>query len=222
MRLWIVSIVFILLLGCIITGEEGNVTQNVTQNVTPDGDNVTIPVNDTNGTNVTVVAPPPKAWETYTTEQFSFEYPVNMSTQESDGVFAAENVIGGQTFEVLIVMHYNTSKVHGFNQDKEFREAPSQATTTFLMEDMDEDPIHMLDSAEEIGETSEFSIGRDVFVSEVPFKIRFGGSEKKYTGYGLSMYVPERSLHVKMRVIALNSQLAEDMKDQFLLSFRLE
>jgi len=90
------------------------------------------------------------------------------------------------------------------------------------LEDQEDDPAQLLSDAYEIGNLSTFAIVRDAYVAEVPFKIRFSDTGPTYTGYALDLYAPERSLHVKFRVIALNPQIAEDLRDRFLLSFRLE
>ncbi|MBD3209771.1 hypothetical protein GF318_00120 [Candidatus Micrarchaeota archaeon] len=223
MRTIILAFISLLMLGCIIGGEEGNQT-NVSED---NASNITEPVNVSNAANATNATnqtngTQPSRWERYQAGEFSFEYPVRMETQGGAGLFTGEHSVENQTNEALAVMYYNTSAVYGRNQDKEFKETPSETATLLLEDDIGEDPIMMLHDAEEIGGISEFSIGRDAYVSQAPFKIRFFESGKLYNGYALSIYVPERSLHVKFRVIALNPQLAKDIKDQFLLSFRLE
>lgn len=227
MRLFWIVAASLLLFGCLMGGTEENTTENVTvANDTQDNIMVLInasDVNDTiNVTNMTNVTEPEPKWERYDAGDFSFEYPINMETQEANGLFTGEHVISTGTGEILVVMFYNTSKVYGENQDKEFRERPSETATDLLMDDMEEDPIQMLDDAYDIGEISEFSIARDAHVSHTTFKIKFGDSDKTYYGHAISIYVPAYSLHIKYRGIALNSQLSDNMKNQFLLSFRLQ
>jgi hypothetical protein len=215
MRLTMAIMVLLLFFGCIGGGEEVNDT------VDSNGANVTVPVNDSVTANQTANAIP-SGWQTHTTDQFRFQYPSNMDVQEGQGLFTGDHAFDGTTGTVLVVMYYDASKVHGVNQDKEFQERPSQAATSLLKDDIDEDPIHMLDEAEETGNITEFSIGRDTFVSQVPFKIKFQGFINTYDGYALSMYVPERSHHIKVRIIALDPQKAEDILDNFLLTYSLE
>jgi hypothetical protein len=231
MRFFILMVMVVLSFGCI--GGEGQVNDTVADTGEGDGaaGNGTPQVNDTLEGNQTVdgagnqsaqANATPSVWESHSNGQFRFQYPKNMETDAGAGLFTGTHALDGTTGEILVVMHYDASKVHGTNQAQEFRERPSQAATTLLMEDMDEDPIHMLDSAQEVGDISEFSVGRDTYVSQVPFKVKFDNFINTYEGYALSMYSPERSLHIKVRIIALDPGKADDILDQFLLSYSLE
>ena len=222
MRLTALFLFSVLLFGCIISdGDTNQTTNDSTQlNDTVIHVNVTEP-NDTNLTNQSE-SNQTKIYERYYTEEFSFEYPLNMDLQTSPGLFAADHVFNGETGEIMVVMFYNLSKVYGPNQEKAFGENPSETATDFLNDDIEQDPIQMLDSAEEVGDITEFAIVRDGYVSEVPFKIRFSETGKRYNGYALSIYVPERSLHMKVRIVALDPKLAENIKNNFILSFRME
>ena len=220
MRLTILFLISLLLFGCIIGNGETNQTNDSVQSNDSNFVNDST-VNDTNLTNQTEQNQT-KIFERYYTDEFSFEYPANMDLQTSPRVFAGDHVINGETGEIMVVMFYNISSVYGPNQEKEFMETPSETATDFLYDDIEEDPVQMLDSAEDVGDITEFAIVRDGYVSEVPFKIRFSETGKRYNGYALSIYVPERSLHIKVRIVALDSKLAENIKDNFILSFRME
>lgn len=215
MKVILVIMVFLagmLVLGCISLGNrtnESNVTSNVTNNVTNNITNQT--ANQT------------KDWVRYTAKSFSFEYPANTMIQEGSGLFMAQSSIGaGTTGEVLVVTYINTSAVYGQNKDKIFRENPTKTASDFLIEDKEDDPAKFLDGASEVGQITTFSLGRDTYIAEVPFKTKFSGFQSTYDGYALDMYVPERSLHVKVRILAIDPIKSKNLRDQFLLSFRIE
>lgn len=197
----------LLLSGCIIGGEPANATENQTE------------ANET--INETEVQRPLK-WERYYAEDFSFEYPADMDTGDAVGLFWGERVIQEREMELMMVMYFNASDAYGINQDKIFQEKPSEAATDLLMEDMEFDPVYILDGATEIGNITEFSIARDAYVSYVSFEAEFYESGYIYYGHALSIYIPERSQHIKVRIIARNPDIAEDIKAKFLLTFRLE
>ncbi|MCI0503389.1 hypothetical protein L0Y65_01610 [Candidatus Micrarchaeota archaeon] len=222
----------LVLIGCISFGERmGNGTGNESANTTvPPAGNVT--ENQTgnatqNDTNQTPPIPPPKLYERYMAKGFSFEYPINMSVQESrgsyGGIFTGTHQFDGQTGEMLVVSFVNTTSVFGPNREAILRNNPTKAASDFLQEDEVSDPAgSFLSSAYDVGELSNFGVARDGFVAEAPFKIRFSEGGKSYTGYAMDIYVPERSLLAKVRIIALDSGKAEDIRDNFLLSLRIE
>ena len=74
MRIFAIFALLLLVIGCISLEGRDNVTED---NVSVD--NVTGPINQT------VVGP--SEWERYMAPSFSFEYPANMKTQESRGIF---------------------------------------------------------------------------------------------------------------------------------------
>jgi hypothetical protein len=237
MRIIALLVASILLLGCISFGErmsndtngtgnatapEANQSQNTAQNASQDaGQNIT-----QNETNQTLI-PPPKTHERYVAEGFSFEYPINMAAQQSNGsnggIFSGTHNIDGRTGEMLIVTYINTSSVYGMNKEEIFRTNPTKTASDFLVEDKASDPAgNMLNKAFDVGNITTFGLARDAFGAQLPFKIRFGDSNITYTGYALSVYIPERSIHAKVRIVALDSGLAESMRDDFLLSFRID
>lgn len=196
---------------------EGNASSGAVQNAT---------ANDTNVT-VTAPEPPPAVYERQYSRGFSFEYPVNGSVQVSPGsyggIFTFTHVASGQTAEILMVSNLNTTAVYGQNKDTILRADPTKAASDFLLQDEHDDPLGgLLESAYEVGEVKTFGIARDGFAAQAPFRIRFGNSNKSYSGHAISIYVPERSLHVKARIIALDSEKADSIRDNFLLSFRIE
>ncbi len=196
----------ILLFGCTEVTDRSNETN--TSNIT----------NITNVSNQTVA---PAKWVRYNASGFSFEYPTNMDVQNSTGIFTGDHQINGQTGEMLIVVYYNTVKAYGENRDKTFQENPSVTASELLEEDMEDDPAQILDDAKSTGEISTFSLSRDAYASEVPISTTFSGSTSKFKGYAISIYVPERSLHMKVRVLARDSSKANDIRDRFISSFRI-
>jgi len=211
MRITMIFILSLLALGCISLDDRGNVT-NVTENVT--FDNVSDEVDQN-------LSEPPR-WVRYYAPSFSFEHPVKMETQQAAGIFSGTQELNGQTAEILVVVYLDTAAIYGENQDDIFKANPTKAASDFLLEDQEDDPAQILDDAEEIGDMSTFTIVRDAYVAEVPFKIRFSETGPRYTGHAMDLYLPERSLHVKFRVLALEPEVAKQIRDQFLLTFRLE
>jgi hypothetical protein len=193
----------VLLFGCVEPREEVNETNITVQNETP-------PV---------VVD---KNWDRYNASGFSFEYPSNMAVQFSQGIFAGDHQIKGETGEMLIIIYYNTEKVYGENRNKVFKENPEVAVSELLAEDHESDPAQILDQVETFGEVSTYSISRDTYISEAPITLRFSNSETKFHGYGISMFSPDRSLHLKVRVIAKDQAKADSIRERFFSSFWIE
>lgn len=180
--------------------------------------------NATNLTNITVAPPPPPEWLRFNATAFSFEYPANMNAEAQPGVFTGIHELRGQpgqTGEVMVVLYFNTSAVYGPNRDNEFRAEPSRATSDFLIMDRINDSAGILSSAYYVGELRTFAILENAFAAEVPFKTKFNAN-KTYEGYAIDLYIPERSIHAKVRILALDQARADAMKRQFLLSLRPE
>jgi hypothetical protein len=228
MRL-IALLIPLLLFGCITFGERSmNGTDNASANVSAPPEPPDNATNQTNMTNETEPPPPPpKVWERFIGKGFSFEYPLNMDVQQSDGtpggIFSGTHVFDGQTGEIMVVTFTDTLAVYGANKDGAFKTDPTKAASDFLQQDVKSDPAaSMLSGAYERGGLTTFGIGRDGSGAQMDFRIRFSGSNKSYAGHAADIYVPERSLLVKARVIALDPQLASDIYQNFLLSFRPE
>lgn len=209
MRKLIVLLLPLLVLGCISAGERGaNVSSNETMNLT--GDNET---------------QPPPAWLRYNATVVSFEYPANMQTSAEPGVFTGLHALElqpGQTAEMMVVMYLDTARVYGLNSDEEFRAEPTRAASDFLEADIEKDPAAILQYAYEKGNMTTFTIARDGYVAEIPFTARFASEGRSYSGRALDIYFPERSLHLKVRVAALDRDKAVQMRDRFLLNLRLD
>jgi hypothetical protein len=199
----------ILLFGC--TEMTGRSNETNASNIT----------NISNITNVSNQTTAPAEWVRFNASGFSFEYPANMDVQESIGIFAGDHQINGETGELLVIVYYNTIKKYGENRDKEFQENPSVTASELLEEDRKDDPAQILDDVDSFGEVSTFSLSRDAYASEVPISTTFSGTTSKFTGYAISMYVPERSLHMKVRVLARDSTKAEDIRDRLISSLRI-
>jgi hypothetical protein len=210
--------------GCISFGERaGNVSNNTTEQPPPP-----LPDNGTPETNMTPPPPPPPPqWERFTADSFSFEYPINMEVQKSSGassgIFSGSHEEGGQTFEVMVVTYLDTEAVYGKNKDEIYKDNPTKAASDLLIADKKEDPAgSLLSKASSTGELTTFAIARDGSAAQLPFKVVFSDSNKTYSGYAIDLYVPERSLLVRFRVIALDPDRARGIRDNFILSFRLE
>ncbi len=202
----------LLLLGCTAERGSANVTENATGNVTLNATNATA-ANGTSG------------YARFTAPSFSFNYPASMAvenaTGNASGIFTGRHQLAERTGEVLAVVYLNTSATYGSNADSIFQIDPTLAANGFLEKDKANDSAGFLNNAAGIGETRNFAAGRDVFIAEAPFEMRFT-SGTTYSGYALSIYVPARSLQVKVRILALDPDVAKQMRDGFVLSFRVE
>ena len=154
--------------------------------------------------------------------EFSFKYPDNMETEATETFFRGTHNFEGQTYEVLIVSHLDTKNAYGVNADESFKVNPIHAVTDFLEEDIEDDPNEILQHATEYGDVSTYFIVRNAAVAEVPFKLRFPSSQVSYNGYAIDIYIPERSQHVKARILGIDQKKADQIKEDFLLTFRVE
>jgi hypothetical protein len=136
-------------------------------------------------------------------------------------MFTGRHQLAERTGEVMAVVYLNVSDTYGVNAENEFRALPEIAASGFLERDKANDSAGFLTHAAEVGETYNFAVGRDIFIAEAPFTMRFT-SGTAYAGRALSIYVPERSLQVKVRILALDPAVAKQIRDEFLLSFRVE
>ncbi|MBU0527292.1 MAG: hypothetical protein ABH983_02570 [Candidatus Micrarchaeota archaeon] len=221
MKIIYLLLVGLLLFGCAAPVDRGNVSQNTTSSLQPE-DNISENQTIENETVQNQTEQVQRPYIRYNASQFSFEYPDNMEVDESTGIFSGIHNINGQTGELMVVVYYNTKTAFGENQDKIFQENPSAAVSTLLDEDMEDDQAQILHLAQDVGEVSTYSIGRDAEIAEVPIKLKFPDSKVTYQGYAFDLYSPERSLHAKVRILAIDKDLAEDIRDNFLLSFRME
>jgi len=223
----------ILLSGCLIKSNEGgtgaaNNTQN--QNTTPTVNPTnTTPQNITNQSvsgnvtqNVTQNVTLPSTWARFYFPDFSFEYPMDMKTSNSSGLFAGQHDLDDNTGEVMVVSVIDTVKTYGDNYDKDYQSHPTQAAADFLTQDKKNDPAGLLDNAYQFGNITTYAFGRDAYAAELPFDIHFQGFQNRYTGYAISMYIPERSKQVRVRIIALDPAVADAIRTTFIDTFRME
>jgi hypothetical protein len=196
-----------------------NATQNETLNATAN-QTLNATQNQT-AQNQTV----PKIWEKYSGARFSFDYPANMNLTEDrngpNGAIVGQHNLPERTAETLAVAYTDTKLTYGLNRDGEFRSHPSTTPSDLLLEDIKNDTMGFFMKASEIGSPSTFSIGREIYGAELPFKLVLN-SGTTYTGYAITLYVPERSLVVDVRILALDPDIARNIEQQFLLSFRIE
>ncbi len=217
MRLLAIMLSALLLLGCITMGNEGN--QGGGNDTAQPGQNTTQPA--TNGTGQgNQTGPSQQQWVRYNAGDFSFEYPEGMVTNAITGKFMGASRSGNLTTERMMLSSLNTLRTYGANKDEIFKANPGKAASDFLLQDADEDPLGLLDNGQTTGELSTSTIERDVYVSQMPFTLRSGGVT--YSGHAISMFVPARSLYVRARILATDPDRAEAIRDNFILSFRLE
>ena len=225
MRYLTLFVAIMLAFGCISLGDRTEIPAENDSEI-PLEENIT-EENITENETESPLPPPPTA-ERYFAPGFSFEYPIGMSVEDSkgstNGIFSASKELSaGQTGEIIVVTYMDTLATYGQNQDDIFKNDPTIAATDFLEGDMEEDPAGaLLHNAYLTGNISTFAIARDGVAAEIPFKIRFGDSNKSYSGYAADLYISERSLHIKFRVIALDPEKAESIYEDFVFSFRLE
>jgi len=226
--LLISALLMVSLSGCIIKGNDSNQTGNVTA-PPANASNTAItppPANNTTVSpppaNITANITPVISFTRHYFRDFSFEYPVSLNVSNSSNVFAGQHDLEGSTGEVMVVSVIDTKKVYGDPADRDFKGDPSKASADFLIQDKKDDPSNLLDLAYEYGEVSTFSIGRDAYVAQLPFSIHFSGFQSRYTGYAIDMYIPERSLEIRARIIALDPVVGKTMRDTFIETFRME
>jgi predicted small secreted protein len=231
MKLGLVTILLlaVLLAGCATergTGEQANdsvcnVSNATSGNTTSDAlqgnatSNATFPTNNASAS----------GYANFTASSFKFRYPANMEVEKSvigyNGIFLGKHQLAERTGEVLAVSYVNVSDAYGPNRDGIYQANPDIAAGGLLEMDLLNDSMGFLDNAAEVGQASNFAQGRDAFISEAPFSMKLS-SGTTYHGYAMSIYVPARSLHVNVRMLALNPDVAKQIRDEFLLSFRVE
>jgi hypothetical protein len=155
-------------------------------------------------------------------KDFSFEYPITLSVSNTSTVFAGEHNLLNSTAEVMVVSVIDTKQAYGIPKDDELKGNPTKAAADFLTSDKKSDPVGLLGNAYEYGSISTFSIGRDAYVAELPFKIHFEGFQSRYVGYALSFYIPERSIQLRVRIVALDPVVGESIRNMFIDTFRME
>ena len=170
-------------------------------------------------TNTTQSANFTSKWEQYDAKYFSFDYLDKMNVRSTTNTFVGEHHLSnGKTGEILVVAWLNISKVYGENVDHVYAANPTKTTSDLLLGDKNNNPDNVFNSYER-DDIITYAIVKDTYVAEVPFIIEENGV--RYNCYALSLYSPERSLYVKVRVAAIDPSVAEEMKKQFISSFRL-
>jgi len=226
----LVLAVSLLLSGCTADrGTNGNGTRNMTLNPAPnETQNLTTQNTTQNPQNETQNQPAynrSKDWRRFSSEGFSFESPANMNISEarqgSGGIITGEHMLPERTAEILAVRYLNITWVYGTNKDQELKSDPTKAAADFLSEDRKNDTMGFFMKASSMGNISTFAIGRDAYVAQMPFLLTMN-SGTSYSGYAMSIFVPERSLRIDVRILALDPAVAKDMEQNFLLSFSLE
>ena len=211
----------LMLLGCITLGERMTNETNQTYNESNQTINGTI--NETaNQTNQTVS---PSATSRFSASGFGFDYPINMDIDSEEtaagGVFTGVHSIGGRTAETLAVVYVNVTKAYGANREAILLADPTKAASDFLIKDRESDSMGFFMKASYLGDITTFGIRRDVYGAQMPFTLMLN-SGTVFSGYAMSLYIPERSIVLNVRIIALDSAKAKQIRDNLLLSLRLE
>jgi hypothetical protein len=205
----------LLLPGCADRGATTNIsngTMNTSANATDNGTTVP-PANLT------------PAWPRYNASGFSFPYLPSLVMSEEragpNGLISGQHSLPERTAEIMAVRFIDVNATFGKNRDSEMRPNPTKAASDVLVDDRINDTMGFFMKASYVGNITTYAISREAFVAEMPFKVMLN-SGTTYSGYALSVYVPERSLLLDIRLLALDSEIAKNMKEQFLLGFRLE
>jgi hypothetical protein len=211
----LMAIGIILLYGCTERLSDANQT-NATWGAAGNDSNAA------NGTN----APPPNvtAWPRYSAPGFSFYYLPALSMGEvkngPNGLISGKHELTERTGEIMAVRYIDAVATYGKNRDTELKANPSKAASDFLLAEKAGDSMDFLSQASSVGNISSFAISREAYGAEAPFRISLS-SGTTYTGYAITLYIPERSLFVDVRIVALDSDVAKEMEQQFLLGFSL-
>ncbi len=222
MRAVLALLALILLFGCLNFQRGGNNT-TVNQTINASGN---ASLNQTaNQTNQSVNQTPPEFMR-YNASGFSFGFPSDMTYQgtnnQFDGTFKAIHGTGNQTFEILIVTFVNTADKYGANRDAQYKLDSTLAASDFLESDRLDDSAGILDKADWVGNASVYSISRDAGAAEVPIQAKFGSLGTEFTGYAIDVYIPERSVLLRTRILALDQAKAYRIRQEFELSLRPE
>lgn len=163
----------------------------------------------------------PKTWERYSNDIFSFDYPGNMAIETGPGLILGTHYLpdSSQQAESLSVRYTNMSEKYGSNQDNIFKLNPTKTVTDFLLADMENDSMGVLLYAYNIGAARQFTVANKYYIAETQFKL--SEFNTTYDGYALSIYLPESSTHLNVRIFALDPKLSYNMKEAILRSLRL-
>jgi len=213
----------LMLLGCITLGERMTNETNQTYPANESNPAVNGTTNETiNQTNQT--APPP-AHSRFSASGFGFDYPINMDVDSEEasagGVFTGVHSIDGRTAETLAVVYVNVTKAYGMNREAILLSDPTKAASDFLIQDRESDSMGFFMKASYLGNITTFGIRRDVYAAQMPFTLMLN-SGTVFSGYAMSLYIPERSTLLNVRIIALDPAKAKQIRDDLLLSLRLE
>ncbi|MFH1521291.1 MAG: hypothetical protein ABID61_06615 [Candidatus Micrarchaeota archaeon] len=166
----------------------------------------------------------PKVWESYSNSLFSFDYPGNMVIDEQPGFIRGIHYLpdpnDNQLGESLLVIYVNTSEKYGPNQDDIFKFNPTKTATDFLLNDKENDSMGVLSHAHNFGTMRQFTVAKKYYVAEIPFKLSDFNTTSD--GYAMSIYIPESSTHLNVRISAFDPKLSYNMKEAILRSLRLE
>ncbi len=211
MRLLGICAVLLLLLGCLGAAERA---ENATANET---------VNESRPT--TIQTATIEEWEVLEDQRFSFHYPANMEIEHvqsgPNGLITGEHQLPEKTGEILAVAYTDIFATYGENQDLTYQKNPEAAAIQFLEDDLDTDSMGFLMKAHETGNISTFALVKSSVGAEAPFKLRLNAGTTYY-GHAISIYVPDRSLHFNVRIIAVSPEVAQSIRDEFLLTLRVK
>ena len=228
MMRYILLLIPLMLIGCISLG--GQLTENGTQNVSLENQtqnnasttqqNISQNISQNMTQNIT-----PNASIRFNASGFSFDYPSDMKIETkgaaTGGIITLTHMLDGTTGELMALSYVNVTKAYGQNREKIWKSNPTKAAADYLAQDKQSDSMGFFMKASYLGEITTFAIGRDIYAAEMPFSLKLN-SGTTYAGYALTFYIPERSLIIDVRIMALDPEKAKMIRDNLLLSLRLE
>lgn len=166
----------------------------------------------------------PQVWAHYSNDVFSFDHPGDLVTTSEPGNFSAIHYLpypySYQLAESINLVYVNTEEEYGYNQNEIFKLNPTKFATDSLLDDIELDSMKTLLRAENIKQPTQFTVAQKYYVAESSFEL--SDFNTTYTGYALSVYIPERSVHLNFRIVALDQQVSFNIKEGILRSLRLE
>ncbi len=169
-----------------------------------------VPAEENKTENVTVKEPPSP--QRFTTVDYTFLYPNDMVLQDSENFFAL-NMLPDKVGESFTLESSSVASLYGPNKEKLFLEDSGEAPVEILGDFTEGKNVTFI-------EYSTFSIDRSTHGAQVTYTKRQDGF--LYNGYLMSLYVPEKSLIINIDIYGIDPRKVRDIRQEFILSFRLE
>jgi len=171
-----------------------------------------------------VPGPADTSWARCIEGPIEFEYPSDMELESertgAGGIITATHETPERTGEILAIAYTDIAAAYGPNQALSYSKAPQPVASLLLSEDLESDSMGFLMKASSLGDIRTYSIAKDLLVAEAPFTLMLN-TGTIYHGHALSIYAPAKGLHLNIRIIALEQEDADKIKDNLLLTLRL-